>query len=109
MNLTIKQIVDKYSEYLKTQNLTDKKYNKFLNNFKLDLINNYYNGDFYIIDSKFLENINNKFIKNIDKLLIDKDDLNNFIFNKKDLKYSYLSNSSNIDINKEKNIKYKIL
>jgi hypothetical protein len=89
MNLTIKQIVDKYSEYLKTQNLTDKKYNKLLNNFKLDLINNYYNGDFYIIDSNFLENVNNKFIKNIDKLLIGKDDLNNFIFNKKDLEYSY--------------------
>jgi hypothetical protein len=89
MNLTIKQIVDKYSEYLKTQNLTDKKYNKHLNKFKIDLINKYYNGDFYIIDIKFLENVNNKFIKNKDKLLIDKDDLNNFIFNKKDLEYSY--------------------
>lgn len=48
--LTIKQLIEMYSDYLKSENVTDKKYDNLMVKFKLDMIDKYANGDYFIVD-----------------------------------------------------------
>lgn len=75
-NFTIKEMIDKYSEYLKSENLSKKKTKKALNKFKIDLVDEYSTNDFYLMESKLIEDVYNK-IK--DSVIIDKKHFEDFL------------------------------
>jgi len=87
LNLTIKEIVDGYSKDLKSHNLSEKEYKKYMDKFKIDMIDAYMKGDFYIIDYELLNGVAEK-LKNFKHgtMLINKKDWRTYI---SDIKNGY--------------------
>lgn len=76
---TIKEVVEKYKEYLKTQNLKEKDYIKYLKKFKIDLVDRHI--DCYLINQETVNSIFNKLIETDNKILVDENQFYNFLFN----------------------------
>lgn len=73
-NISIRELVDNYEIYLKSLNLNKKDYKKSIEKFKIDLVDNYYNKNFFIVSNYIIE----EELKS-GKLIVERHELDNYI------------------------------